>query len=123
VQPIPRPTRPRGAPPPLPHRPRADPLDDEGPGPLAAPEPGELQLAPELPCLALEPALELLRRDLHLHAHARIRELGDGGLDGGRHPRHDTVPRMTAWRQQPARKRLETSLWTGPLGHLLGGGL
>jgi hypothetical protein len=30
---------------------------------------------------------------------------------------------MSAWRRQPARKRLETSLWTGPFGHLLGGGL
>ena len=28
---------------------------------------------------------------------------------------------MSSWRRQPARKRLETWLWTGPVGHLLGG--
>jgi hypothetical protein len=28
---------------------------------------------------------------------------------------------MRPWRQQPARKRAETWLWTGPVGHLLGG--
>ena len=37
------------------------------------------------------------------------------------HLRHDTVPQMIAWREQPARKRAETWLWTGPVGHLLGG--
>jgi hypothetical protein len=28
---------------------------------------------------------------------------------------------MASWQRQPALKRLETWLWTGPVGHLLGG--
>jgi hypothetical protein len=28
---------------------------------------------------------------------------------------------MRPWHEQPAGKRLETWLWTGPVGHLLGG--
>ncbi len=70
----------------------ADSLDDERSGHLAAAEAGELQLAPELIRLVLEPALQLARRHLHLQAHARVGKLGYGGLHGDRHPRHDTVP-------------------------------
>jgi hypothetical protein len=28
---------------------------------------------------------------------------------------------MPGWSRQPARRRAETWLWTGPVGHLLGG--
>jgi hypothetical protein len=30
---------------------------------------------------------------------------------------------MSAWRGRAASRRLETWLWTGPLGHLVGGAL
>ena len=103
----------------------ADPLDDERRRDLAAAEAGQLQLAPELAGLALEAALDLVRRDLAPEAHARVAELGDGGLEGGGHDRHDTVPaRMRRTPTPPAAsRRAEAWLWTGPVGHLVGGAL
>src|SRR5436309_2606296 len=76
----------------LEHHLAADALDDERRGHLPATKAGQLQLTPELLRLLGEAPLELACRDLDLETHARIPELGDFGLDRGRHPRHDTVP-------------------------------
>ena len=59
----------------------ADPLDDQRRGHLPAAKAGQLQLTPQLLRLALQPALHLARRHLHLQAHARVPELGDGCLE------------------------------------------
>ncbi len=41
----------------------------------------------------------------------------------GAHGCHDTVPPHEARGSGRLHRRLETWLWTGPVGHLLGGGL
>src|SRR5438876_3982718 len=110
----------------LQHRLASDPLDHQRRRHLSAPEARQLQLASELPRLALDAPLELARRHLHLHPHARVRELRDGGLHALLLEAPDTsatIPcrRMSAGSRQRPGRRLETWLWTGPLGHLLGG--
>ena len=91
-----------------------------GAGHLAAAEARELQLATELAGLVLEPALDLLRGDLHLKAHSRVTELGDRRLQGGGHVRHDTVPADAG--PHLRRRLLEARLWTGRAAHFVGGG-
>ena len=95
----------------LEHRLAPDALDHQRRGHLAAAEARELQLAPELARLALEAPLELAGGHLHLQAHARVAELGDGCLHGDGHARHDTVPP----REHPAlhRPRLAASARRG----------
>ncbi len=61
-----------------------DALDHQRRGHLPAAKAGELQLAPELARLALQPALHLAGGNLHLQAHARVAELGDRRLQLGR---------------------------------------
>ena len=76
----------------LEHRLAPDALQHQRRGHLALAKTRQLQLAPELARALLDAALDLAGRHLHLHAHARLGELGDGGLQGRGHARHDTVP-------------------------------
>ena len=69
-----------------------------GAGTLPRRKPGSFSSRPSWLRLALQPPLELARRHLHLQTHARVWKLGDGGLHGDRHRRHDTVP----LRERPA---------------------
>ncbi len=76
----------------LEHRLAADALDHQRRRHLAAAKTWELELAPELARLLLEATLDLPGGNLDLQAHTRVPELGDGGLHGCWHQRHDTVP-------------------------------
>ena len=104
---------------------RPMPLDHERRGHLAAAEARQLQLAPELPGLALEAPLDLAGGHLHLQAHARVAELGERRLQGRRH----APPRYRAAACAPDRERLSAAgaprrrCGPGPAAHLLGGAL
>ena len=98
----------------------ADALQDQRRGHLALAEARQFQLAPELARALLDAILDLGRRDLHLHAHARLGQLGDGGLQGGwaRPPRYRAAPRWptpaqphrrSAWRRGCGPARSATS--------------
>ena len=66
----------------------ADALDDDGRRDLAGAKARDLHLAPELARLDLQRALDLLRGDLDVDAHARLGQLGDGGGDCDDHATH-----------------------------------
>jgi hypothetical protein len=80
---------------------------------LALAEAGHAQLPPQLRGGAPQLALERLGGHLHLHAHARVVELGRLGRNGGGH-RSLTIPCASV---KPG-ERLAAWLVTGPLGHL-----
>ena len=63
-----------------------------GAGTLPLRKPGSFSSRPSWRAALLDATLDLARRHLHLQAHARLGQLGDGGLQGGGHARHDTVP-------------------------------
>ena len=64
---------------------------------LAAAEAGHAHLASELGRGGLQLALERLGRDLHLHAHARVRKLRRRRLYGGRHWTRDCSGVSVVW--------------------------
>ena len=96
-----------------------DALDDHRRRDLALAKAGHLQLAPQAPRGVLDAALDLVGGDLGLHAHARLGQLGDGGLHVWHLASDDTVNAVHDLR--PRSERISARLATGPVGHLVCG--
>src|SRR6185295_8648942 len=86
---------------------------------LPAAEAGHAHVAAEIARGGLALALDRLGRDLHLHAHARVAQLGRLGRHTRRHWTSDISGGSLPWvRRRPAAERLQAWIVTGPLGHL-----